>query len=200
MKKQDFDAFSEIFVGIAESYEKVPSPQLVKLYFALLEELSLEEIQSAAARYMRDPVQCKFMPKPGDLIGIARPKRTATMAWADVVEEMGRIDSYASIKFEDGVINAVIKDLGGWPWICMQDLDEPWTQKEFERRYDQYKAAGIASKEHLVGHFEADNREKGLTGWIRPPYLSGVNRGALPEAGDRYFLKQADRKLFGDFD
>ena len=79
---------------------------------------------------------------------------------------MFSIGSYQSIRFEDGTINAVIADMGGWPWICTQNLDEPWTQKEFERRYNAYKAQNIKLDKRLAGHFEMENISKGLPGWI----------------------------------
>jgi hypothetical protein len=51
-----------------------------------------------------------------------------------------------------------LQDMGGWPWLCSQNINEPWTQKEFERRYEAYRACGEQLHEPLLGIHEKNNR------------------------------------------
>lgn len=182
MQKTDYEEFLKIIIGTGELYEKIPSANSLELYWDDLKELSLDELRRAITQCRRDPERGRFMPKPADILHFARPRRTAVMIWAEVVRAMEKIGAYESVYFENGTITAVIKDLGGWPWICSQNLEEPWTQKEFERRYEQYSLQGIALAEPIIGLHEAHNQAKGLLDWIRQPaIIGGRNQYILPE-------------------
>jgi hypothetical protein len=154
--------FGGRILAIGLMYEKTITKVVIDLYWSALKDLELSEIETALQMHMRDPDKGRFMPKPADLRGfICRAPKSSVIAWAQVEKAMNKYDAYSTVQFEDGGINAVVKDLGGWPWLCSQNIDEPWTQKEFERRYEAYRNYGQSLNEPLLGIFEVSNRNNG---------------------------------------
>lgn len=183
MDDKEKPEFGARILAIGLLYEKQITKVVIDLYWTALRDLELAEIEKALQTHMRDPDKGRFMPKPADLRGhVCKPEKTSIIAWSQVEDAYCRYNYYATVQFEDGVINAVIKDMGGWPWFCGQNLDEPWTQKEFERRYNAYKAAGVQLHEPLCGHFEIENRSKGYLEHIPDTVLigDGGRRTMLP--------------------
>ena len=170
MLESDREGFAATLLTIGKSYGKALEADTLKLYWETLHDLSLGMVQSAIQRHMRDPERGRWMPLPSDILhqsGIRKP--TALSAWAQVLDVMEARGAYRSVLFADGVTNAVIRDLGGWPGVCYRqanDEQEIWLQKEFERRYDDYLASGRVMTQTLVGLAEADNQEKALPEWI----------------------------------
>lgn len=174
MKTSDLKAFSAFLLAVAEMYQRKLTDSTVALYFESLKDLDLSQIKHGVKLHCEDQDEGKFMPLPAHIRGkIAHREKTPLLAWAQVVRTMESHGSYSSVRFVDGVINAVIRDMGGWPWICVQDISEPWTQKEFERRYADYKLAMIESQEHLPGLHETENVNRGYLAWVPPTALIG---------------------------
>jgi hypothetical protein len=187
-EKQKAD-FSARIIGTGLMYDKEITKIIVDLYWTALKDLELGDIEKALQLHMRNTDIGRFMPKPADLRGyICRPAKTALIAWSQVERAMPLHGSYGTVQFEDGTINAVIRDMGGWPWICVQDQDEPWTQKEFERRYQTYRAQGIELHEPLIGVYEQNNRAGGFLGYVPETVLiteSGETKFLPPQTGPK---------------
>ena len=79
---------------------------------------------------------------------------------------------YDSVIFSDPLIHVVIKDMGGWIFLCQQSERELiFLQKEFERRYQNYcliKKLTI-SPAYLTGQIERQNVIRGFTEDIPQP-------------------------------
>lgn len=159
-EKPDFGAR---ILAVGLMYEKQITKVVIDLYWSSLKDLPLKDIEIALQMHMRDQDKGRFMPKPADLRGfICKPEKAAVIAWSQVERAMSKHGRYQTIQFQDGVINAVVADMGGWPWICAQNLEEPWTQKEFERRYEAYRDQRIENHTPLVGIVELENRNRGF--------------------------------------
>jgi hypothetical protein len=162
MIKEDLKDFTVFFMAIAEVYGKKLSDTAVLIYFDALKDLDFTVIKRSVKAHCEDPEDGKFMPLPAHIRGRScRPEKTSIIAWRQVEDAYCRFNYYDSVQFEDGTINAVIKDMGGWTWFSSQNLDEPWTQKEFERRYQAYKGQRIELQEVLPGFHELTNRNGG---------------------------------------
>jgi hypothetical protein len=154
--------FGARILAIGLFYEKEITKVVIDLYWEALKDLELCEIEKALQIHIKDPERGRFMPKPADLRGIiCNPVKTPLIAWRTVESAYRKFNYYDTVQFENGVTNAVIKDLGGWIEFSQQNLDEPWTQKEFERRYEAYAKNGIESHEPLPGFHEINNRDRG---------------------------------------
>jgi len=163
MIKSEIKEFTALIMAIAEVYGKKISNEAVLLYFDTLKDLSFQEIKAGMKMHCEDPIDGKFWPLPAHIRGkVCRPEKTSVIVWSEVENALCKHNYYDTVKFEDGTINAVIRDMGGWMWLSSHmDADEPWTQKEFERRYMSYKAQKIVLDEPLIGFIEQENRTKG---------------------------------------
>lgn len=179
MNNNDRMQFASFLAGIADVYEKVLSEAAVAVYWEVLKSYPLTAIKTAFKAHLEDPDRGRFMPKPGEIVGKMKARRDPLLAWQEVVHAMAFIGSYRSVTFQDQVTNAVVADMGGWPWLCVQDLDEPWTQKEFERLYNCYQRDGICRAEPLAGLHERENRTRGYLDEIKAPLQVGVGERKL---------------------
>ena len=69
MKSTDKAAFGITLTGhLQEVYEKTVTPALLSVWFASLQPYELAAVQAAFERYITDPNDCRFPPKPGDII------------------------------------------------------------------------------------------------------------------------------------
>jgi hypothetical protein len=165
MENSEREDFLQILIATGEMYEKRLSTAVLGLYWESLKDLSIEQVSRGISIHANS-LDCKFIPKPGDIRKAIAPRpKDPLIAWRLVEESMGIHGCATTVRFEDGTINAVIRDMGGWPWICMQALDPPWIQKEFERRYAAYRNEGIRFDGRLIGTHESDNLHKGITHW-----------------------------------
>lgn len=69
MLATDKPRFAALLAGcLYEIYEKAVTPTLLTVWFASLQRYELADVQVAFANYITDPKDCKFPPKPGDII------------------------------------------------------------------------------------------------------------------------------------
>jgi hypothetical protein len=155
-----------IAVGVlGESFNRKITETTIKAYAIGLEGLSSRQVELATANALRS---CKFFPSPFELrqlVGAISINDRAVLAWTIVFRTMASTGSYHSIDFDDPVINATIRSMGGWPRLSETPLDEmPFRQKEFERIYISLVGVGVDSElaRPLPGLIEVDNATKGL--------------------------------------
>ena len=171
MHEKEKPEFLKMILAVGMLYKETPVTGVIEIYWAALKSLSLQEVGNGITRHVQDADRGRFMPRPADILYFARPKKEPVVAWSQVERAMAINGAYKTVQFEDEVINAVVKDMGGWPWICKQDLDEPWTQKEFERRYESYRYQGLTLNEPLAGLHELNNKNGNHLEFIREPVL-----------------------------
>lgn len=195
MKKTDRKRFAEILGSTAELFNRTITPAAIELWWNVLSDLELSAIEQGISRHLRDPDRGKFMPTPADVRHFCGSRHaSAAIAWGEVLDTMESHGAYASVLFADGVINAVVRDLGGWPAVCHRQAtdDEPvWLQKDFERRYAEYQASGRASHQSLAGLHQLENFKIGISAGA-PCYI---------ESGqeiERHLLVSNPETLIGD--
>lgn len=117
-------------------------------YWLGLQDLSLESIQRAVGRAVRE---FKRLPAPAEvreLAGVTGPSERAVVAWSDVLKAVPR-GPYKHIDFEDRVCNAVIRTLGGWPTFFERFCDaesEKWARLDFLKTYQSLASVGVDSE------------------------------------------------------
>jgi hypothetical protein len=86
---------------------------------------------------------------------------------------MQRVGAYTAVCFDEGLIHAVIEDMGGWVKLCRSELAElPHVQRRFCETYRAYAARGdVPFPPALPGAHDADNALRGFAG--TPPVLIG---------------------------
>jgi len=156
--------FLEIITGLCDVYDKQLSKQGMRFYLQMLEEYDFAAVKRALYRYLKNASGSgSFFPKPADIIALIEgdPADRAEEAWAEVLQALERIGTWKSIKFRDPIINAVIKELGGWMYLGEKTTQElEYLHHQFVKLYRHYAKMGkVPFVKHLVGRVEALNSD-----------------------------------------
>ena len=135
------EAFVVVMTMLGETYRVTLTDAMLDGYWLVLEGLGETELKAAARAALARP--SGFMPSPGELLAFVRPPRNAAAdvinAWQVVRKAIDKYDwNVGSIDFGP-LVNAVIRNLGGWDTLCkatLPELDNPgWLRKRFEEVY-----------------------------------------------------------------
>lgn len=145
MDSGDKVAFVELLNALAAATNRKCDEAMLLAYWLGLQDLSIDKFRVAVTRGIRD---CKFMPAPvelRELSGECSPTQRAMLAWTSVSRAAGSVGSYRSVDFEDPVVNAVIRSLGGWPELLGRTGDDfdKWARQEFIKCYEAFCRAGV---------------------------------------------------------
>jgi hypothetical protein len=123
--------------------------------------LDAADIKRAVETALR---QSKFMPTPAELRqlagGLSLADR-AQQAWL-VAEQAVRVhSSYRTVWFDDAVINATIRSLGGWVTFCTTETSEfdTFVRQRFLATYEALARSGVGKElaGPLPGEFDQQN-------------------------------------------
>lgn len=161
----DKKAFAAVIGGLAVSTGKEADSILLKAYWVGLEDLPIDAVQRAAMKALRES---KFMPSVAELrelAGVASSQDQALKAWGVFQEAVRKHGYHRSVLFEDPVITATVRNLGGWMRVCDLPEDEfsKWLRKDFISTYEalSHGDVGLSGEGHLIGFFESQNRKNG---------------------------------------
>lgn len=175
--KPQFERFAECIGVLAEAFQKQITPITIRAYQLALSDVPIEQVEKAALRAMREN---KFFPAAAELrqIALGTTADRAIVAWERVLQAASDHSAYRHVDFDDGLINATIRSLGGWPQFVDRLVgdQEQWARKEFLEAYRALLASG------------ADERDcrplAGLsTGSVLPDGSQGPPRIARVETG-----------------
>src|SRR5262245_21150530 len=131
-------------VGMATTFGRELPALALDGYWHALRDLDEQQLGRATARALREH---KYMPSAAalrELAGAAAPSVEvgAMIAWQAVRSAIDRHDYLvASIDFGP-LVNAVIRNLGGWDTMCratLTELDNPgWLRKRFDEVYQAF--------------------------------------------------------------
>ncbi len=168
---------------LAEMFGKPVSPGLFRAYELGLRGMSVEQIKSATEQALRE---CRFMPPPAELrelVYLRLPDR-AVKAWLSFEQAVVENGYIRTVTFDDPVINATVRALGGWEHCCGMPANEfdTFLQKRFQETYQALARAGVSDEQAapLVGWFD---RENALMGYDAQP-LTEIETG-LPRLPQR---------------
>ncbi len=161
MDEHDRTEFVTAIAAMAATFRQEGSESVYEGYWMGLSDLDLETVKGAVKRGIRES---RWMPTPHELRILAGEMSLADRAlkaWGVVQRAVKRHGCWRSVNFDDAVVNAAIRNLGGW-----KDLDDridegqKWTRKEFIEVYESLCRTGIAagSGDVLIGFNEYDNR------------------------------------------
>lgn len=181
MNESDREMFNSFLDGLAATYGKqIDTPQRTVMFIGLA-DLSLDQYKIAVQKAVR---QCEFFPTVAKLRDLAIGKPPAQLAWMSVCKAIRTCGPYRSVNFQDRLINAVIRAMGGWEAVC--DLSEKelnsFAWHRFEKAYLALQDARLTSEQaaHLVGIHERRNRAGGFEN--RFADNPNIDTGAKPVA------------------
>lgn len=150
---------------LAEGFGRQATPVTFRAYIAGLEGLPVEAIEAGVNRALRES---KFMPSPAELRELAgelKGQDRAVRAWLAFERAVTEHGGYRTVSFDDVVINAVVRSLGGWEHVCSMDAQEfdTFLRKKFLDAYQSLYAGGVGEEEAapLPGIFDRENARLG---------------------------------------
>ena len=169
MQDNEKKSFSAFLTGMAELYGRELSQVVIGLYWGVLKQFSLGEIQKAGNQLLAERKYSTF-PLPADFYQIIHPAEDLALQAAKATKELlYRMENrYVSFRFNDPYIAEVVDLKGGWQRVCEsfpEDVeDQRFWLKDFEKLYASVvKSMGSAMPEarRIIGLLEAQNAEKG---------------------------------------
>ncbi|MBK7542794.1 MAG: hypothetical protein IPI57_13690 [Candidatus Competibacteraceae bacterium] len=121
MQQHDKPAFGLLVTGyLQEIYEKSVSPALLTVWFETLKGYEIGDIEAGFARYVAHPEDCRFPPKPGDIIRHLPAPKPEDDGRPSADEAWGLLLRVARDEAETGALSEEIRE--GWQ-ACGAILD-----------------------------------------------------------------------------
>lgn len=162
MNGNDKHAFSQVLQVVYDLYGKDLSEAVMSFWWAALTPYDFASVRDALNRHAANPDNGQFCPKPADVVKLigGGTADAAMIAWSKVDRAVRSVGPYQTVVFDDPIIMAVLRDMGGWIALG-QCADEEWPfkAKEFENRYRGYRLRGRVddAPEKLIGIADAEN-------------------------------------------
>lgn len=207
MRDEDKPSFAELVQAVYAFYGKDVSPFALDVWWSALRRFDLDAVQRAFSLHCQDPDRGQWLPKPADIVRLldGGSGDRSLVAWSKVEKAIREIGPCQSVIFDDPVIHAVVRDMGGWVGLCeVTDEELPYRAAEFRKRYQGYMLRGPGGyPKQLTGIHEAENVRNGFA--APEPVLVGEHRkclavfegGVAPAARPRLTLPQARALLTG---
>lgn len=180
MTENDRKKFTGIMQAIASTFSRECDEPMLMGYWLGLCDIEVDTVNRAAMRAIRE---CKRMPTVHhlrELAGVISDDARALLAWQATCKAITDHGRYQHVDFDDRIINATIRTLGGWPrFIDRFDNDrEQFVQRDFERTYKSLQSAGVDGEitRPLSGLAEAEVGRHGL----QPPTPQRIETGLPP--------------------
>jgi hypothetical protein len=201
MKPSDVTELTRVLTSLSSLYGKPMSKPLMELYWAALKRFDLSEVKRALQAHVSHPDTGQYMPKPADVVRFLQgdSRTQALQAWSRAVRASCEVGIYTSVIFDDPVIHAVIRDMGGWvPFCQIREKELPFRERNFTERYVGYLHHPPAHyPKQLTGLFAHHNALQGYKS--EPPVCIGdpqkargvYQRGQIP--GSLYHALPAEK-------
>lgn len=166
MAPNDRERFAHCLLAASELYGKPISESVSAVWWDALRVYDITAVEAAFRRHFTNPDSGQFMPKPADIVKIVGggSQDGAMVAWSKVDKAVRLVGPYASVCFDDPIVNRVLHDMGGWIGLGQKNETEwPFIANEFRTRYIGYRQRGEAPDHpaRLIGIAEAENARKG---------------------------------------
>lgn len=158
------ERIADVVTMMGEAWRQKITPATMLTFSAGTEDILIDDVERGAVRSIRE---CQFMPSVFELRQLCgtkpdsvSPKDRPTLAWCDVRTAIRKVGGYESPKFDDPVINATIREMGGWVALCDSTSDElVWREKDFLRIYAALATCRLPDErtERLTGIIEKTN-------------------------------------------
>ncbi len=180
MQASDKARFGDALTALGIAFGTEVGSAMREVYWRLLSDLDIATVIRGCEAAGR---KLKWFPKPAEIrdLSCESTEVKAAEAWETVRTAMDRHDYTVSVDFGP-LVNAVVRNLGGWRWLCDQKLTSlPFVRKDFERVFGLLvsKPSDSLNGESLQGSLG------GVA--MRIPIGKGpaVNRPALPAREER---------------
>jgi hypothetical protein len=164
---------------LGETFGRQVTAVTIQAYEMGLDGIAIDAIERAVKRASGE---CRFMPVPSELRELAGEmpaKDRAIRAWSAAMRGVRLHGYYHSVNFDDPIINATIRSMGGWERFAerLEVEEEKWLRRDFEAIYVSFATRGVSAEacEPLGGFLSRSNGAAG--------YLDAVPEPVLVECG-----------------
>ena len=195
MQKKDKVKFLEVLTSLSDLYDAPLSQGSISLYWETLKVLPLDGFIAASKHHAETS---KWMPKPSDFLDAAKKgsmnlEERSAMAWLGVVSAVRSVGSNRGVNFDDPLIHATIRSLGGWANLC---------RSKTQYFNSTVRASFLKTYEHMSRCAE-NGTVLGTLGSLEPLYGAEKNSDmidistGLPQGPQHKMLREhvADREL-----
>lgn len=183
--RPDFTVLIEAMAATLPPQKEVSRAMFMGYWLGLC-DIALDAVRHGVERAIKT---CKFMPSPAELrelSGEMKPEQRAIIAWDAFRKAMSSVGWYQSVEFDDPLIHATVRNLGGWCKVIEriedEDQTDKWVRKDFERVYRAMAETGISEDQArpLIGDADAQNEREGFLEWVRDPIKVSTGLPLLP--------------------
>lgn len=181
MDRKDQKRFAAAMMALGEAFDKRPSPQKVELYWQMLSDLTIEQVEAACKRLIQTRTLTGTFPLVAEIRNLAGNsdslEEQALLAWDKFFWAFRHVGEGMSVAFDDPVITQVVLSWAGG-WVRLNDLDWRLDRVEWRRRefLELYKVMAknrdrLSPPPYLEGLYERQNLERGFVEFIPPPLI-----------------------------
>lgn len=190
MTDADKKQFAGLLGALGEIFGQEVSKPKLKLYFAALRDLTIEQIERATEQIAGS---AKFFPRPVEIREAVEGsiQDRAAVAWQTFLGLCER-SGYPSLQIADGALRFAIEEMGGYrEAVAKVNGASPEMARAYQKSFEQFYKIGQArgaSGGYLLGEFEARNRTLGS--WIglrdgKPVEVCEIETPVLVVSADR---------------
>lgn len=150
-----------LITALAATFGREPSEALITGYWLGLRSLPLADAMRGVQRALEE---CDRMPTVAEIrsmAGVLTDSQRADRAFEALRRAISGHGAHASVNFDDPLINATVRCMGGWSALCSRPADafDVWTKKEFVQVYEGFCSSGITAEagRYLPGTHEGNN-------------------------------------------
>lgn len=181
MTPSDRKQFAQLITDVLVFYRREPTKFTLDVWWQACQGFDYEQVTKALTAHAMDAERGQFCPMPADIVKQLQGTRTdrSLVAWGKVLDGMQRVGAYSTVCFDEGLIHAVIEDMGGWVKLCRSDLSElPHVQRRFAETYRAYAVRGdVQFPPSLPGAHDAGNALRGFES-VAPVLIGNPQRAA----------------------
>ncbi len=196
MRQDDFISFAKIIMGMSETYSRTLSESAIDIFWEVLKEYSLSEVELAIHQAITSGGQ--YMPTPGSIAELIKPqqdiRQKTETKWAGVLELMRRYDGLRDMKvIVDGATAFAVRNMGGWQSLTMMDATQiPFQITKFRALYEQACQEGLEKEQ---GEIEGRREKHWQTGEFYPQKIVAAPETLTPPPGIMSLQSQEQRQI-----
>ncbi len=135
-------------MALAATFRTEASEAMLEGYWIGLEDIPFSAVQSSVVQAMR---ASKFMPNVAELREFAGDRKVsladrAQVAWGVFERAVVQHGAYRSVSFDDPIVNATVRSLGGWQRCCDLPVTEfdTFLRQSFLKAYEAFARTGAS--------------------------------------------------------
>lgn len=177
MTDADRPKFAEAVAALAATFGRECDEVAFRGYWMGLDDLALDDVLRACKRALRERERMPTVAELRKLAGVMDDTDRALAAWSHFEQTAAGWGAYKTVDFDDKLINATVRHLGGWIRCCELPPNEfdTWLRKDFLKAYESFCKTGVGREAYapLMGIHERENRLIGYDPKVMPKLEEG---------------------------